>query len=69
MQLTDFVLTGMDKRMDQKVLLKKMIRLDFKTSESYLSSRKLFVYVGNIFLETGILNCGVSQGDPVFDIH
>ena len=83
MQLTDFVLIGMDKGMltgmilinlkkafdalDHKILLKKMTCLGFKTPvikwfEAFLSNRKLLVSVDDVFLEAGVLNCGVPQG-------
>ena len=33
-----------------------------KWFQSYLSNRKLFVTLENIFLDAGLINCGVPQG-------
>ena len=77
-QLTDFVATGMDKQMhtgmtlvdlrkasdtlDHRVLFEKMKYFVIKCFESYLSNRKFFVCIDNLFSEAGTLKCGVPQG-------
>ena len=82
-QLTDFILRGMDKgfhtgmilvdlqkafdTLDHTVLLQKMECIGFKESvikwfQSYLSNRKFFVTLENVFSDAGLINCGVSQG-------
>ena len=53
--------------LDHKLLYKKMICLDFKTSvikwfKFHLSSRKFFLFMNGTFSEAGTLNCGVPQG-------
>ena len=53
--------------LDSKILLEKMTCLGFKAPvirwfESYKSSRKFFVSEDDVFLEAGILNCGIPQG-------
>ena len=53
-------------KLDHKLLLENMTCLGIKTSvikwfEFYLSSRKFFVFVDDIFSEAGTLNCGVSH--------
>ena len=82
-QLTDFILRGMDKgfhigmilvelekafdTLDHTVLLQKMECIGFKESvikwfQSYLSNRKFFVTLENVFSDAGLINCGVPQG-------
>ena len=93
-QLTDFILRGMDKgfhtgmilvdlqkafdTLDRTVLLQKMECMGFKGSvikwfQSYLSNRKFFVTLENVFLDNGLINCGVPQGSilrqPLFLIY
>ena len=48
---------------------KKMECIGFKESvikwfQSYLSNRKFFVTLENVFSVAGIINCGVPQGTP-----
>ena len=77
-QLTDFVATGVDKQMhtgmilidlqkafdtlDRRVLFEKMKYFVIKCFESYLSNRKFFVCIDNIFSEAGTLKYDVTQG-------
>ena len=53
--------------LDHTVLLQKMECIGFKESvikwfQSYLSNRKFFVTLTNIFSDTGLINCGALQG-------
>ena len=53
--------------LDHSVLLQKMGCIGFKESlfkwfQSYLSNRKFFVTLENVFSDAGQKNCGVSQG-------
>ena len=82
-QLTDFILRGMDKgfctgmilvdlqkafdTLDHTALLQKMECIGFKESvikwfQSYLSNKKFFVTLENIFSDAGLINCVVLQG-------
>ena len=65
--------TGMNLVDLQKVVgtldhyLYKMECIDFKESfikwfQSYLSNRKFFVTLENVFSDAGLINCGFSQG-------
>ena len=53
--------------LDHGVFLEKMKYFGFRTSlikwfKSYLSNRKLLVYIDNVFSEAGTLKYGVPQG-------
>ena len=53
--------------LEHNVLLQKMECMGFKESvikwfQSYLSNRKFFVTLENIFSDAGLINCGVAQG-------
>ena len=53
--------------LDHTVLLQKMECIGFKESvikwfQSYLSNRKFFVTLENVFSDAGLINCGVPQG-------
>ena len=53
--------------LDNTVVLQKMECIGFKESvikwiQSYLSNRKFFVTVENVFSDAGLINYGVSQG-------
>ena len=54
-------------KLDHIVPLQKMERIGFKESvikwfQSYLSKRKFFVTLENVFSDVGLINCGVPQG-------
>ena len=53
--------------LDHTLLLRKMECIGFKNSvikwfQSYLSNRKCFVTLDNVFSDVGLINCGVPQG-------
>ena len=53
--------------LNHTVLLQKMEYIGFKESvikwlQSYLSNRKSFVTLENVFSDVGLINCGVPQG-------
>ena len=53
--------------LDHTILLQKMECIGFKESvikwfQSYLSNRKFFVTLENVFSDAGLINCGVPQG-------
>ena len=53
--------------LDHTVLLQKMECISFKESiikwfQSYLSNRKFFSTLENVFSDAGLINCGVPQG-------
>ena len=53
--------------LDHNVLLEKMKCMSFKKPvikwfKYYLSNRKFFVSLEGVFLEEGLIKCGVSQG-------
>ena len=53
--------------LDHTVLLKKMECIGFKESvikwfQSYLSNRKFFMTLENVFSHAGLINCGAPQG-------
>ena len=70
---TDMILIDLYKAFDRlyhKLLLEKMTMLGFKTPgikwfESYLSKRRFFVSVDDVFSEAGISNCCVLQGSII----
>ena len=54
-------------RLDHTGLLQKIECIDFKEPvikwfQSYLSNRKFFVILENVFSNAGLINCGVPQG-------
>ena len=54
-------------KLDHTVLLQWMERIGFKESvikcfKLYLSNRKFFVTLENVFPYAGLINCGVPQG-------
>ena len=67
---TGMILVDLQKAFDtleHNVLLQKMECMGFKESvikwfQSYLSNRKFFVTLENIFSDAGLINCGVAQG-------
>ena len=67
---TGMILTDLQKAfdtLDHIVLLQKVECIDFKESvikwfQSYLSNRKFFVTLENVFPDAGLINCGVPQG-------
>ena len=53
--------------LDYTVLLQKMQCISFKESvtkcfQSYLSNKKFFVALENVFSDAGLINCGVPEG-------
>ena len=53
--------------LDHTLLLRKMECIGFKNSvikwfQSYLSNRKCFVTLDNVFSDVELINCGVPQG-------
>ena len=67
---TGMILVDLQKASDTlnyTVLLQKMECIGFKESlikwfQSYLSQRNFFVIQENVFLDAGLINCGVPQG-------
>ena len=67
-------------KLDHIVPLQKMECIGFKESvikwfQLYLSKRKFFVTLENVFSDVGLINCGVPQGSiylrvtPLINIH
>ena len=61
-QLSDFIINGMDKGLHTGMILIDLQKPVIKWFKSYLSNRNFFVLLEGVFSEEGLLTCGVPQG-------